>query len=429
MESSFNLVNLVTSNPSPSTQHFIEQKKHIRRAIKSTMKLCIFLSSIGLTFSAVADSLSAKSTGQGFVAITQDFSSSLSNPALLGQYDTKDDVFFSFNLGGMGSDQFNVIEHAENIAKNLKSLASDIKQQKTPIDGLQKQVNAIISDLEHIDNRVASVRNGINFQLIIPSKLLTYGVFTNQYGRIGGLANYDVQDKKVLEKAIAQGSLNLDNLGTTANGIGYSIAEAGLMLGYQPINNKHYEMSLGTKIKYQRVDLFYNSLNISEFDENEFELDNEKYLTNESGANIDLGFYIAWGSEHQWRAAFVTNNLVSQKVSHIEQDLIFTLEAYSSIGLSYQTSWLTLSTEIDLTDREQFESLKASKYAALGVEFTLTDNIQLRLGLRSDLNDVDGDLYTLGMGISPWDVLSIDLAALAGSNDTIGAAIQLGFKI
>ena len=35
----------------------------------------------------------------------------------------------------------------------------------------------------------------------------------------------------------------------------------------------------------------------------------------------------------------------------------------------------------------------------------------------------------LGLGFSPWDILTIDLAAFAGNNDTIGAAIQFGFKV
>lgn len=376
-----------------------------------------------------ADSFSAKNTGQGFTAITQDFASSLSNPALLTQYDSQNDVFFSFNLGGMHSDQFNVIDSAENIASNLENLANDINQQQTSPDDLNTQVDAIISELERIDNKVVNVRNGINFQLIIPTELLTLGLFTNQYGRIGGLANYDESDQQLLEQAITQQHLNLDDLQSTANGIGYSIAEAGVMLGYQVMNNSSYEINIGSKIKYQRVDIFYNQANISDFDEKEFELDNDEYLTKENTTNIDLGFYFAWGDKRQWSAALVTNNLISQEVQHNVQDLTFRLEATTTVGFSYQNDWLTLSTELDLTDREHFVSLMPSKYAAVGTELRLNKYVQFRFGMRSDLNDVDGDLYTFGVGVSPWDILTIDMAAFAGNNDTIGAAIQFGLKV
>jgi len=393
-----------------------------------TIIALLILSAISI-FPVNADSFSAKNTGQGFSSITQDFASSLSNPALLTQYDSKDDIFFSFNLGGMGSDQFDVIDTAEEIANDLDSLANDINLQQTSSNDQKTQASAIVNNLKSIDNKVVNIRNGINFQLIIPTRLLTFGLFTNQYGRIGGLINYDDGDQKLLEEAIELQHLNLDDLQSTANGIGYSVAEGGVMLGYQAINTQDYEINIGTKIKYQRVDLFYNQLNVSNFDDNEFELDNEKYLTDKNAANIDLGLYIAWGEKRQWRAAIVTNNLISQEVHHKESDLIFKLETTTAIGLSYQNDWLTLSTDFDLIDREHFIALKPSKYASIGAEFYITEHSQLRVGLRNDLNGVDGDLYTLGLGFSPWDILTIDLAAFAGNNDTIGAAIQFGFKV
>ena len=43
--------------------------------------------------------------------------------------------------------------------------------------------------------------------------------------------------------------------------------------------------------------------------------------------------------------------------------------------------------------------------------------------------DIDGDIYTAGIGISPWQVFAIDIAAFTGDSDTIGAALQLNLKI
>jgi hypothetical protein len=329
----------------------------------------------------------------------------------------------------MGSDQFDVLDIAETAANDLKSLADDINLQQTDAIDLQAQVDSITHNLESIDEKVVNVRNGINFQVIIPTRFLTLGLFTNQYGRIGGLTNYNKNDKTRLEESIDLKSLSLADLQSTANGIGYSIAEAGIILSYPALTHRNYQLSIGTKIKYQRIDLFYNQLNISEFDDNDFDLDNDKYLTDKSAANIDLGLHISWGDNHQWHAALVTNNLVSQEVQHSEQDLMFRLKATTAIGFSYQNDWLILSTEFDVTDREHFLSLMPSKYASIGAEYKFSNQTQFRLGLRSDLNDVDGDLYTIGLGVSPWDIFTVDLAAFAGNNDTIGAAIQFGFKV
>ncbi len=120
---------------------------------------------------------------------------------------------------------------------------------------------------------------------------------------------------------------------------------------------------------------------------------------------------------------------MKQTVHHIEQDITFTLENSATFGLSYQNNWVSLATEIDLTDREQFDSLEPSKYAGVGAEFRFYEHIQFRLGYRTDMNDIDDDIYTTGIGISPWDVFAIDIAAFTGDNDTIGAALQLSLKI
>ena len=72
------------------------------------------------------ESFTAKRTGQGFTGLTQDFTSALSNPALLTKFDNDDDVFFSLNVGIMASDKYDVVDTAEIIADNLDILADDI---------------------------------------------------------------------------------------------------------------------------------------------------------------------------------------------------------------------------------------------------------------------------------------------------------------
>lgn len=417
-----------------------------KMASVNKMKTSVFKSSLlllpllALPSVTQAESFTAKRAGQGFTGLTQDFTSSLSNPALLTKYEDDDDVFFSLNLGIMGSDQYDVIDTAENLADNLDILADDINniqfqnfqsivEVESAYNDLNQQVDDIITDLEKIDGKIVKVRNGINFQIIIPNKYLSFGLFGNQYGQIGVVVDYDESDEQLLNDAVINGNLDLDDLQSTGNGLGYSIVEAGIMAGYSAVNNASYDLSVGAKLKYQRVDLYYNKSNISDFDDDEYDLTDDEYITDDSGANIDLGLYVTWGEQRQWHAALVTNNLIEQKVQHTEQDLTFTLKTSSSFGLSYQNDWVSVAAEIDLTDREQFESLKASKYAGLGAEFRLYEHLQLRVGYRTDLNSVDDDIYTAGVGISPWDVFSIDLAAFTGDNDTLGAALQFGLKI
>jgi len=411
--------------------------KACTRAVKKSILL---LPLLVIALPSYGESFTAKRTGQGFTGLTQDFTSSLSNPALLTKFDNDDDVFFSLNLGIMASDRYDVIDTTEDISDNLDQLSDDINgiqfqnfqslaQAQTYYDDLNQQVDAIIADFEKIDEKIVKVRNGLNFQVIIPNRYLSFGIFTNQYGRVGGTMDYHPGDEKILNDAVLSGDLDLNDLESATLAIGYSIAEAGVMAAYPAVKHANYDLNVGAKLKYQRIDLYYNRVLISDFDDDDFEITNDENITDESGTNVDLGLYIAWGEERQWHAALVTNNLMKQTVHHTDQDITFTLENSTTAGFSYQNSWVTLATEIDLTDREQFASLEPSRYAGFGAEFRFYEHIQFRLGYRTDINDIDDDIYTTGIGISPWDVFAIDIAAFTGDNDTIGAALQLSLKI
>ncbi len=96
-------------------------------------------------------------------------------------------------------------------------------------------------------------------------------------------------------------------------------------------------------------------------------------------------------------------------------------------AVSYQNDWLTLATDIDLTEREYFVNLKPSHYMSLGAEFRFYEAVHFRDGFGSDINDVGSDIYTLGLGIAPWDVFSINVAVFSGAN--AGEALQLALII
>jgi len=193
--------------------------KACTRAVKKSILL---LPLLVIALPSYGESFTAKRTGQGFTGLTQDFTSSLSNPALLTKFDNDDDVFFSLNLGIMASDRYDVIDTTEDISDNLDQLSDDINgiqfqnfqslaQAQTYYDDLNQQVDAIIADFEKIDEKIVKVRNGLNFQVIIPNRYLSFGIFTNQYGRVGGTMDYHPGDEKILNDAVLSGDLDLND--------------------------------------------------------------------------------------------------------------------------------------------------------------------------------------------------------------------------
>jgi hypothetical protein len=390
-----------------------------------------------------ADSFSAKHAGQGFTGITKDFTSALTNPALLTKYDNDDDVYFSLNLGIIAADEHDVIDNAEDIPDFIDDFSDTIaevefidpSQVEDYRTNLLAQADNITSTLESIDEKPVQLRVGLNALIIVPNKHLSFGLFANQYGRLGIIVDYSDLDGDALEKAINDAfdsgdyDFDEDSLNSSAIGVGYSVIEAGAMFGYQAVKHVNYDISIGTKIKFQRLDLFYNNININDFDEDEFDLTDDDHLTDDDGVNLDLGLYVNWGEQRNWHFALVVNDIAEQEVVLEAQDLTFVLEASAKAGISYQNDWLILASEVDLVERESFRELKATQYMSVGAEFRWSEHMQFRLGARSDLNDVEGDLYTLGLGISPWDVVSFDIAAFKGDNDVLGAALEFGWKI
>ena len=403
----------------------------------------ISLITLSVSLSATGQSFNARHIGQGFTAITQDFTASLSNPALINRYDDDDDVYTSLNLGAIISDEYDVFDTGEDIADNIEKLSDDINELtggNIPIgdiparqEDLQEQVDNITDDLAAIDEKPLALRGGFNAFTIIPNQYLSFGLFVNQYGRLGITVDYDEADAIRLQTAID--TLNediLDDLTSSGLALGYSVIEAGVMFGKDIVVKDNYSISVGAKIKQQRIDLVYTDVTINDFDEDEFDFDDD--FADTDGVNFDLGVYANWGEQRQWHFAFVANNLSEQEISYtsqrnINQQINFSLEPSVKVGFSYQQDWYSISTEIDLTDREGFESLDKPKYAALGAELKWAEHAQFRLGARTDLNDTEEDLYTLGLGLSPWDVFSLDIAALTGDRDTFGLALQFGLKI
>lgn len=50
---------------------------------------------------------------------------------------------------------------------------------------------------------------------------------------------------------------------------------------------------------------------------------------------------------------------------------------------------------------------------------------QLRAGYRQNMASSEGSAFTAGIGISPFDVMHLDLTGLVGTDRTYGAVAQL----
>lgn len=74
-----------------------------------------------------------------------------------------------------------------------------------------------------------------------------------------------------------------------------------------------------------------------------------------------------------------------------------------------------------------FTSDSKRQFAAVGAEFNAWKWAQLRTGYRQNLVSNNGSAFTAGIGLSPFDVIHIDVAGLVGTDNNYGAIAQLQF--
>lgn len=84
-------------------------------------------------------------------------------------------------------------------------------------------------------------------------------------------------------------------------------------------------------------------------------------------------------------------------------------------------------TGCDLTSASGFTSDSKRQFAAVGAEFNARKWAQLRTGYRQNLASNNGSAFTAGIGLSPFDVIHIDVAGLVGTDNNYGAIAQLQF--
>ena len=106
----------------------------------------------------------------------------------------------------------------------------------------------------------------------------------------------------------------------------------------------------------------------------------------------------------------------------------YELNTQITLGAAYSGELLTAAVDFDLTKQERFKSLNdETQFVRFGVEGNAWGWAQLRAGYEMDLEDTVENAFTFGIGISPFDVVSLDLAASYAGENQFGVSGNLAF--
>ena len=81
------------------------------------------------------------------------------------------------------------------------------------------------------------------------------------------------------------------------------------------------------------------------------------------------------------------------------QSGVYQVDPTITVGVGYETSFMSTSVDVDLLPVKSFKRFEDSQFLRAGVELNAANWVQLRLGVRVDLEDTRENVATVGFGL------------------------------
>lgn len=375
---------------------------------------------------SLADIFDARSMGRGGAGLTMgEYNQAILNPALINHFDEDDEFSFALNAGVFASDKDDMLQATEDAQDAIDALESN----PAPSVGDVVEANERLKDL---NDKLVQADVGSSVLIGIPNKSLPAAVVVRGKLSFGSEVAYVDTDAAVLA-LIDTGAASQDDLKSTITASAIAVTEGGFMFGHK-VNG----LELGATLKAQQIELISYSANVANFDEGD--IADGDLSEKSSSVNVDLGANLRLGENGQFVVAGTIENLVPQTfdgpvrtngtVSTADDvSTEYEMEPVVTAAVGYGSTYFKAEANMDLTVRNGYDLLKDTQFARIGIEFSAGRHFHLRAGYRADLKDNVSDVVTGGIGITPFDRFNIDLSGMIGEGETLGAALQIGFKI
>ncbi len=396
----------------------------------------VFLSSSALAAGAWYDARNDAMGGTGVASSTWS-SAVLANPALMTKAKPEDNVSVIFPSAGVQ------VTDKDKLINKVDDITDSVDRYKEVIDNLTfadylrgyPELKAAAGDmanqLDDLKGDKAHGTAGVAFAVTVPNETLPFAFITKAYGTASVQANVVDSDITYL-RGVANGTVipvpgDQDKLSSSGHGLAALVTDYGVALAHE-FDVAGHPVSVGVTPKLQKTWLYNYTASIYNFDKSN--INNSQYRSSDTGFNIDAGIATDFG-EH-WTLGVTGQNLISRDID------TKTVEGYRDTyqirplvtsGLAWNYGAFTLAGDVDLTQTKRFKSEESSQYAGVGAEYRVLDWLALRAGYRADMKSNDTNVFTAGLGVSPFNnTVHLDLAGSVGDDNTWGGMLQLGFN-
>ncbi|HAS6170274.1 TPA: type IX secretion system membrane protein PorP/SprF [Vibrio vulnificus] len=337
------------------------------------------------------------------------------NPALVASFEEHDD--FGLLLPAIG---VNVRDSDESLATidDLQDSIDEFEAAPIPSPGQIDQLNRYLDDLQ--GNAPLTASSSLGLAVAIPTKRFSTNLFARGYLEL--IARPNIADYVDTGNQATDTETRYKNSSVTMAAFGY--VEYGAALAKE-FEIKEQRISFGVTPKIQQLTTYYVVPTVADFELDDYEESEHK----ESAFNLDFG--VVWLKD-KFQVALAVKDLLSKEIDlkdkNGQKQDVYELNTQVSAGVAYRSDFFTAAMDLDLTKQERFKSLDdETQFVRFGVEGNAWGWAQLRAGYEIDLEDTVENAFTAGIGISPFDVVSLDIAGSYAGENQFGVSGNLAF--
>jgi len=351
------------------------------------------------------------------------------NPALLAAASQDDDFSFELLVGARAADPENFVDAVDAFAANnsMQGFSDAItgytfSQNPTTLAAVTSAAAQLTADLQSLSQKAVQLEGNAAFVVGVPSETFGLSVYGNAWVVGGSVADVTAADIAAIDAVVTTlPAIPADPTGTLTSSVSVrfaTITEAGIAIASN-VNG----LAIGITPKHVKV-----TTNDFKFVGSEIDtatIDTDIGEVSDTNFNVDIGVAVDYGNG--WKVGAAVKNALAQEYTTILGNTI-TIDPMARVGLMHETSWSTIALDVDVTENDPGGFDTKTQYAALGIEFDIFDTAQMRFGMRHNMSDTpyEADTLSAGIGVSPFGI-HLDLS-VAGNNDEVGGALQLGFS-
>lgn len=331
------------------------------------------------------------------------------NPALTAHYRDSDDV--GLLLPAVGAS-----------LKDSDDTLGEVDDLQDTIDAFEASSSAAnIAKLnDHLDklqgNAPLNVSANVGAAVAIPNEQVALNIYTRGYVEIAG----KTEIKNFVDTGDLAGDTRDRYTDSKVELAAFGYTELGISFAKQ-LNIQGQDISVGFTPKYQQLRTYYKKLDVEDFELDDY----DKSERNKKTLNMDIG--ALWHKE-AWRVGFSVKDLFKKELKTENRDIKYQLNPQATIGAAYATQLLTAAIDVDLTKQSRFNHIDDdTQFVRFGVEGNAWDWLQVRAGYQIDTKDTLENTVTAGVGISPYDVVSLDIAGSYADSNEFGGSANLAF--